>query len=189
MPASPIHTKHKQASTPRPFADTACLALAQFWPCGLSPVAPGTMGSLGAIALAPFLFLPLSLTLRALVLVVLFFIGTYVGTRAEQILGKTDPGSVVIDEVVGQWVAISLFLPTTIFTAPTIFSTYVALLIPFALFRFFDILKPWPVRWAQDTFPKGLGIMLDDVLAGLYALLLLILGTKCIDMVFQSYIH
>lgn len=186
---SPSENKSICNAKPRPFADTACLAVAQFWPCGLSPFAPGTMGSLGAILLAPFLFLPLSLPLRALVLALLFLVGTYVSTRAEQILGKTDPGSVVIDEVVGQWIAIFLFLPTTIFTAPAIFSTYVALLVPFALFRFFDILKPWPVCWAQNTFPKGLGVMLDDVLAGLYALLLLILGTKIIDIVYQSYIH
>ena len=74
-------------------------------PSGLSPIAPGTCGSLFALLLAPYLFLPLPLWARFIFLGVIFWSGTLAATAAEKILGKEDPGEVVIDELLGQWIA------------------------------------------------------------------------------------
>jgi phosphatidylglycerophosphatase A len=92
----------------------------------------------------------------ALVTIVL---GVAAGTRVEMESGRQDPGQVVIDEVAGQWIAL-LYAPVT----------SANLLAAFLFFRLFDILKPWPAR-RLEKFPGGWGIMLDDVAAGVYALL------------------
>lgn len=85
--------------------------------------------------------------------------GTLASTRVAREAGREDPGFVVVDEVAGQWVAL-LFLP------PLWTNTLVALI----LFRFFDILKPWPIR-RFEALPEGTGIMADDLVAGVFALL------------------
>lgn len=140
--------------------DRLILAFCRVEPAGLSPKAPGTMGSLVAILLAPFIFLPFSLPVRAIILLMLFFIGGMACTRAEKLLGKKDPGSIVIDEVLGQWVAIF----------PYVSLAWWELAIAFALFRLFDISKPWPVKASETWMKAGYGIMIDDFFAGLYAL-------------------
>lgn len=141
--------------------DRIILAFCRVEPAGLSPKAPGTMGSLVAIILAPFIFMPFSLPVRGVILVLLFFVGGLACTRAEKLLGKKDPGCVVIDEVLGQWVAVFPYLALA----------WWELALAFGLFRFFDIVKPWPVRASEHWMKGGFGIMLDDLLAGLYALL------------------
>jgi len=143
--------------------DTLAQALACLWPFGLVPVAPGTAGSAVAALLAPWLFLPLPYDARVGVLAVVYLLGSWAAGRTERILGRTDPGRVVIDELVGQWVT---YLP---FAAPGPGE----LLLGFFLFRVFDILKPWPVRSSERWFAGGFGIMVDDVLAGAYAALCL----------------
>ncbi|MCQ2444191.1 MAG: phosphatidylglycerophosphatase A [Mailhella sp.] len=149
------------------FSDACVLHFCRLGPAGLSPKAPGTAGSLLSVLAAPFLFLPLPLTWRMLVLAVLFVAGGFAATRAERILGEKDPGCVVIDELVGQWTAM-LFLGS--FSAGWSWADAVFLLLPFALFRFFDILKPRPIHASEDWLPAGWGIMLDDVIGGVYAL-------------------
>jgi len=144
--------------------DTLLLNYARVWPAGLSPVAPGTCGSLVAIVLAPFVFMPLPMWGRVLALLFVLVTGTIASSRAEQILGKKDPSEVVIDEVLGQWIAILPF-------AVLAWWEYVA---AFVLFRFFDILKPWPVRQLEGI-GGGFGIMIDDAAAGVYALLCMLL--------------
>lgn len=141
-------------------ADRLILAFCRLEPAGLSPKAPGTMGSLAAILLAPFIFMPLSLALKIAILGLLFVFGGLAATRAEKLLARKDPGSIVIDEVLGQWLAI---LP---------FATLLwwELALAFGLFRLFDIAKPWPVKASEAWMPAGFGIMLDDFFAGLYAL-------------------
>jgi phosphatidylglycerophosphatase A len=144
--------------------DTLLLNYARVWPAGLSPVAPGTCGSLVAIVLAPVVFMPLPLWGRVLVLLFVLITGTIASNRAEKILGQKDPSQVVIDEVLGQWIAILPF-------AVLFWWEYVA---AFALFRLFDITKPWPVR-RLERIGGGLGVMIDDAAAGVYALLCMLL--------------
>ncbi|WP_319584965.1 phosphatidylglycerophosphatase A [uncultured Pseudodesulfovibrio sp.] len=140
--------------------DKLALAVATLGPVGHFPKAPGTWGSLAATVVAPSLFLTLALPWRAAVLIAIFFIGTWACGRAETIMGKKDPGCVVVDELFGQWLALFFFQAMPLW--------YVA--VGFALFRVFDILKPWPVKWAETAFPGGFGVMIDDGVAGLYAM-------------------
>lgn len=137
---------------------------------GYLPKAPGTWGS----AVGVLLWLPLSRLEAApylAVVAVLFALGVFGAGAAEKILDRPDPSIVVIDEIVGQLIALS-FAP----------AHPAALLAGFLLFRFFDILKPFPVGWIDRHLHGGLGIMLDDVAAGLYALLVLHLGHWLIKM-------
>ena len=94
-------------------------------------------------------------------LLLLFVLGALAATRAEKLLGRKDPGEVVIDELVGVWLVL---LP---FATPGVWLVVAA----FVFFRIFDIAKPWPVRASENWLPDGFGVMLDDVLAGLWALL------------------
>ncbi len=139
--------------------DRLALELATLGPVGRMPQAPGTWGSAAAVLLAPWLFLPLPLFGRLLVLALVFALGTWAATRAEAALGTTDPGCVVIDELLGQW---TTFLP---FAAPTVWTLFAA----FVLFRVLDIAKPWPIRLLERSLPRGLGVMADDLLAGALA--------------------
>ena len=125
---------------------------------GASPKAPGTVGTLAAI---PFFLLlqPLALHWYLLVLVVTFIIGIYLCGKTSDDLGVHDHGGIVWDEFVGYWV--------TMFAAP---AGWLWIIIGFILFRIFDIAKPWPIGWADKHVHGGLGIMLDDLLAGLMAL-------------------
>lgn len=124
---------------------------------GFSPVAPGTAGSLLMLILVCLLS-PFSPVLFIGILVLLFFLGVYTGGKLEAELGE-DPSRVVIDEIVGMGISL-LFVPVS----------WKLFLLAFVLFRLFDIVKPEPVRSAEK-FDGGWGIMLDDVIAGVYALL------------------
>jgi len=122
---------------------------------GYAPIAPGTFGSFAA-AVAVWIFQP-GLMALAVSAVLVFFIGLWASGETARAVGREDPGLVVIDEVAGYLVSV-MFLPLT--------PGYI--IAAFFLFRFFDILKPPPVRNAERRFSGGLGIMLDDVLAGVY---------------------
>ncbi len=151
------------------------LALARLEPAGLSPRAPGTVASAVAALAAPWLFLPLSLPLRGLALAAIFLFGAWAAGRAEILLGRKDPGSVVIDELLGQWIAL---LPAGLIPAAEALVPgprlagfpALLLLLALALFRLFDIAKPGPVRAAETWLPGGWGVMLDDLVAGVFAL-------------------
>jgi phosphatidylglycerophosphatase A len=124
---------------------------------GLSPWAPGTAGTLAAIPLYLALAgLPLHWYLGAVVLAAL--VGVWACGATALDLGRGDPGAIVWDEVVG-------FLVTMIAAPPG----WVWVLLGFALFRLFDIWKPWPIRALDARVHGGLGIMLDDLVAGLLA--------------------
>ncbi len=132
--------------------------LATWFGCGRAPVAPGTVGALGT--------LPLHFALRALgpvphfaVTVALTGLGVWAANRVSAALEDEDPSSVVIDEVVGTLLAMGLARPAGIYGE----------LIAFGLFRVFDIVKPGPIDSVQRLKPPGVGIMADDVLAGLLA--------------------
>ena len=135
---------------------------------GLSPKAPGTVGTLWAW----LTWLVLSLWLNPLQLGVLIAAGTLVGwwacTVTADHLGVLDPGNIVWDEVVAFWLVLWLVMP----------SGWLGQLIAFALFRFFDAVKPGPVRWADEAFHGfgwrgGFGILLDDFVAAFCTLLVI----------------
>lgn len=133
---------------------------------GYLPKAPGTWGSVVGVML--WLGLRnLAIGPYAGVVAALFVLGTIAAGAAEKIVDRGDPGLVVIDEIVGQLIALAL--------APAHPGAVVA---GFALFRFFDILKPFPVGWLDQHIHGGMGIMLDDVVAGLYAFIILQLVLK-----------
>ena len=136
---------------------------------GYLPKAPGTWGSLLGVGLWVGLH-GLELPVYAGVIAVIFIVGTACAGSAEKILDRGDPGIVVIDEIVGQLIALA--------AAPF---NPIAALLGFALFRVFDILKPFPANWLDKHIHGGLGIMLDDVVAGLYALLVLQILWRFID--------
>lgn len=126
---------------------------------GFSFHAPGTVGSLAALPMAIlFSWMGGKWVLAAIAIIpfVLGWIFTEIYLRNEPNAG--DPQWIVIDEVVGLWITLSVVPLNIIWFA-----------LGFALFRLFDIVKPWPVSWADRRVPGGLGVMLDDVLAGLYA--------------------
>ena len=149
--------------TPLSFIDQAALSFSRMWPIGLSPWAPGTCASAAAVIMAPWCFFPLNIHWRLALIAGLFFIGAVAASRTEKILGRNDPGQVVIDELVGQWLTLLLFPNYSI----------LLLLLAFALFRLFDISKPWPIPWLEKKIPGGFGIMVDDLAAGVYALVAL----------------
>jgi phosphatidylglycerophosphatase A len=129
---------------------------------GLAPKAPGTFGTLAALPIYWLLLQPLSLPWLLTVVVVSFILGIWFCGAAAEKLGVHDHPGIVWDEFVGLWIS-CIALPCG----------WLWLLAAFVLFRFFDILKPWPIRWLDSKVPGGLGIMVDDVLAGLFALALL----------------
>lgn len=136
---------------------------------GYAPVAPGTVGSL--MAIPPWLLLALWHPLAAWIGIGLAFaIGVWAAGWVIRQLGREDPGVVVIDEWAGQWLALSLIDLGLRFVqglhAP---STWALLALGFIAFRVCDIVKPWPASWADREMSGGLGAMLDDLLAGLWA--------------------
>ncbi len=150
-----------------PLFDTLMLHISRLGPIGLVPKAPGTAGSFAAMACSPFLFLPLPPGGRLALLAILFVLGGIAAGKAEVLLNRHDPGCVIIDELVGQWIAM---LGLCGFSAASGWRDALFLLLPFLLFRVFDIWKPWPIHASENWLPRGWGIMIDDVFAGLGAL-------------------
>lgn len=144
-----------------PLKDEIILSFCRLGVAGLAPRAPGTWGTAIACLLAPFLFFPLDYVWRVVVLAAIFVVGGLAATRAEKILGEKDPGQVVIDELAGVWL---VFLP---FREPGFW----LILFGFIFFRIFDIFKPWPVNASENWLPDGFGVMIDDLVAGAWALL------------------
>ena len=140
---------------------------------GLAPVAQGTFGSLAA--LLPWLLLrQLQLPAYLLALLIAFGVGVWACGVAGRVLQVADHRSIVWDEFVGQWVAL---LPLLVPGLEPARSSSVALwmLIGFALFRLFDVWKPWPISWLDRQVKGGLGVMVDDLLAGIFAAVVLAL--------------
>jgi phosphatidylglycerophosphatase A len=124
---------------------------------GLVPVMPGTFGSLAAV---PLLLLAMNLSLPSFIAVTLIasVVGIYLCGKTADDMQVHDHGSIVWDEIAGMFVTL-LFLPITAST----------LILGFLLFRIFDILKPWPIGIIDKRLHGGMGIMLDDILAGAMA--------------------
>lgn len=133
--------------------------LGEWFGCGRAPIAPGTAGSLGALPV--YLLLrehgPLAILGAAAAITAL---GVWSSTIVEEVRGVHDPQNVVIDEVAGMLIALSMAPPT-----------WPAVIVAFVGFRLFDKIKPWPAR-AAERLPRGYGIMFDDVVAGAQVALL-----------------
>ena len=132
---------------------------------GLAPVAQGTFGSLAAI-LPWLLWRQLPLPGYLLVVLLAFALGVWACDAAGRALGVDDHRSLVWDEFVGQWIAL----------LPALFAPWWTVIAGFALFRLFDVWKPWPIRWLDRHLKGGLGVMVDDVVAGVFAAIVLAAG-------------
>ena len=177
----PVKTEAAVSAAPRRRAvkDYLALVIATFG-VGYFPLAPGTLGSLLGVGLyflirsiytslvqdhAPGDLLSRQtgfLIIQLLVITVVTLGGIWAGTRTEQILGRKDPGKVVIDEVAGQLISL---IPISLVIAGTEFWLVV---VAFISFRLFDIIKPYPAR-RFESLKSGWGIMADDLVAGVYA--------------------
>ena len=132
--------------------------VATWFGTGLLPKAPGTWGSLAALPFAWAIQKGGGTTALAIAAAGLFVIGVWASAVYVRHAGGGDPAAVVVDEVVGQWLVLLAASPDLIHYAAG-----------FVLFRVADILKPWPVSWADREVEGGTGVMLDDVLAAVYA--------------------
>ena len=181
-PAVPIAAEKVAPKTKRTATDYLALAIAT---CGVGyfPIAPGTLGALVGVGLyltiwsgldqlltsralanrltTLYVFTPL-MAFMLLVILLVTLIGIWAASRTEKVQQKKDPSIVVIDEVAGQMIAL--------LSGPFWIQTWWSILTAFILFRLFDIWKPYPVR-RLEGLESGLGIMADDVLAGVYALI------------------
>lgn len=135
----------------------AVRVLSTFFGIGLVPYLPGTAASAAAVLAYRFVLHEWPWYLFGLLLGGLFLAGAAAASRYAAELGQPDPGRIVVDEICGQLLALTL-LP----------SDWLTLLLAFAAFRFFDIIKPWPIR-KLEKLPAGWGIMADDAGAGLAA--------------------
>jgi len=140
--------------------------IATWFGCGQAPMASGTVGSLGALPFAWVIHYYFGANALFAASLIIFIVGCWASTQYLRHTGRVDDASeVVVDEVAGQWLllaALPLSLP--------------AYALGFFLFRIFDVLKPWPVSLADRKIKGGIGIMVDDMLAGLYPVIVLMLA-------------
>jgi phosphatidylglycerophosphatase A len=141
---------------PRPSLSNPAVLLATVFGIGWLPKAPGTWGSLAALPAAWWLMSVGGVEALAVASVVVFAIGVWACGGYSKATGTHDAGACVIDEVVGQWIVLLVVPLDPMFYAAA-----------FLVFRFFDIVKPWPTGWADRAVHGGFGVMLDDVLAGI----------------------
>ena len=154
---------------------TSCFGL------GFLPVASGTWGSIPSVVIFALLcYFEVSAVAILMIMAVLALAGSVVCVKFSPDIiaktGRTDPGEIVADEFAGQALA---FLPISFIATTAISGNQIWIVIGanFLLFRFFDILKPWPIR-KLEKLPAGWGILADDLLAGVYASVVLIVGCK-----------
>ncbi len=156
-------------ATPRPPAalilSTPVHLFAFGFGLGLSPFAPGTLGTLLGI---PLFLLLVCLPWQVFVVATLSLtlVGIWLCGASSRMLGVKDHGGIVFDEVVGYLISCAVLLP--IMQGPS-WHLATGMTAAFVLFRFFDILKPWPINWCDRHVHGGFGIMLDDILAGVAA--------------------
>ncbi len=139
------------------FKDKSVMMLATGFFVGYIPFAPGTFGSIVGLLLC-FLLSKTKLSVAILFILIFIFFAIWISNRAEKILKQNDPGCIVIDEIAGIMLTL-LGLP---------FNT-ISVAAGFVIFRFFDILKPFPIRYIERKFAGGTGIVLDDLMAGVYS--------------------
>lgn len=144
--------------------------LATGFGAGLAPRAPGTVGSI--VALVPYVaMMHLAWWSVWIAIVVVFALGVVASRWAIATLGRDDPGEIVVDEFVGQWLALATMDAALRYAPGTLYlpSPLAFLVVGLIAFRVFDVAKPWPVSWADRTIHGGFGAMLDDAIAGVMA--------------------
>ena len=132
---------------------------------GLLPIGPGSWGSLAALVAGWFIVGEAGYAALAAAAVIAFALGWWASARVVRASGLADPRFIVIDEIAAQWLVL-LIAPRNGFWYG----------VGFLLFRLFDILKPWPIRAVERRVAGGLGVMLDDIMAGLYAAIILLIA-------------
>ncbi|MFW0776875.1 MAG: phosphatidylglycerophosphatase A [Rickettsiales bacterium] len=149
--------------------------VATWFGSGLSPIVSGTVGSLAALPFAYVIHMHFGGIGLWCAAFIIFFVGVWASNQYMQnVQGKHDPGEIVVDEVAGQWLLLSV-MPMT----------WQGYLLGFILFRAFDIVKPWPVSWADKKVDGGIGVMLDDMMAAMYPIalyLLVIIAAQYLEM-------
>ena len=154
----PVRSKRVWGAT---FREKGIIFLATGGYTGYAPIVPGTFGTLVGIPCA-YLLSFLGLTSATVILAVMILASCWIANEAEKIYRMKDPNDIVIDEVMGYMVTVWA-LPLTWFTVTA----------GFILFRILDILKPYPIRKVEDWIPGGTGVVMDDVLAGVYGCIIL----------------
>ncbi|RCK26304.1 MULTISPECIES: phosphatidylglycerophosphatase A family protein [Thalassospira] len=150
-----------------PFSRFLITCSATWFYSGKSPKAPGTMGSFAALPFGWLLWAYGGNTALIVASIVVFVFGVFIADRYSHMIGVHDAGEIVIDEVVGQWMCLMVIpLGNGWIDLAWLFGAFVA-------FRVFDVLKPWPIRWVDRRVGGGFGIMCDDVLAGIFAMIIL----------------
>jgi len=144
------------------FKDPA-IWIATWFGCGLMKPAPGTWGTIGALPFGIFILALGGIPALAVAIGLICVVGHWAAGRFEEQVGEHDSGAIVVDEVAGMWIAL---IPTAL-SIPYVIAA-------FLLFRFFDILKPGPISWADKKLPGAFGVMVDDVIAGIFAALILV---------------
>lgn len=150
--------------TRRPALTNPSVLVATWFGSGYLPKMPGTWGSLAALPCAWGIAVSAGPNALWLAGAVLFAVGIWAANGYMAISGTHDPGPVVVDEVAGQWLVLGILPPDPFMYA-----------LGFAVFRLYDILKPWPVNVLDQRLKGGLGIMMDDVLAAVYGIVTLYL--------------
>ncbi len=153
----------KNKLTPKQILSDPVLFLAFGFGSGLAKKAPGTLGTLAAVPIY-WLFAQTNIFVYSLLTVAVTITGIWICGIAAEKLGEHDFGGIVWDEIAGYLI--------TMWLVPF---TWQAMVIGFLLFRVFDIIKPWPIKWVDQRVEGGFGIMLDDVLAGVFAGILVLL--------------
>lgn len=148
----------------RPDLRNPVLLIAFGFGAGLAPAAPGTWGTLLAVPLW-WMFSGIGIPLYLLLAAAAFVAGIWICGRASAALGEHDHAGIVIDEVVGYFAALAVVPADPVW-----------LVLSFVVFRAFDILKPWPIGWLDRRVGGGLGIMVDDLIAGLYTVAVLLVA-------------
>ena len=142
--------------------------IATWFGAGLLPRAPGTWGSLAALPFAWVILVYLGPWTLLVAAAMLFALGLWASAKYISDRDDKDPAEVVVDEVAGQWLALTLAAPGEVWQFA----------VGFLLFRLFDITKPWPTGHAERGLPGGIGIMADDLVAGAYAAIVGYAGYK-----------
>jgi phosphatidylglycerophosphatase A len=147
----------------RPNLTIPSVLVATWFGAGYLPKAPGTWGSLAALPFSWVIMQQFGMAVLIGAAAVLFFVGIWAANGYMAETGTHDPGPVVVDEVVGQWLVLSI-LPLEL----------IWYLLGFAVFRLFDIVKPWPIKWLDRRVEGGFGVMIDDVGAAVYGVILVL---------------
>jgi phosphatidylglycerophosphatase A len=157
--------ENSELNTPNSTFQKRVKQLILFWATGFgvgySPLAPGTLGTLIAIPVYYFLT-NIPSPIYEITLIGFFFLSVWISENAEMFFGRRDDPRIVIDEVMGFLITM-LWLPKTL----------LFIIVGFILFRFFDILKPFPIRRVDKRLKGGFGVVLDDVIAGVYSNIIL----------------